>query len=64
MARPTAALLRQADALGLAQHAPERRDCRRLSLWIAAQPKPDTTTDRQWSLDEIAAELRRRSEQV
>jgi len=61
MARPTAALLRHADVLGLAQHAPERRDCRRLSLWIAAQPTPDTTTDRPWSLEEIAAELRRRS---
>jgi hypothetical protein len=60
MARPTAALLRQADALGLAQHAPERRDCRRLSLWLAAQPKP--VDDRPWSLDEIAAEMRRRSE--
>ena len=64
MARPTAALLRQADALGLAQTAPERRDCRTLSLWLAAQPNPDATADRPWSLDEIAAELRRRSKQV
>jgi len=63
MARPTAALLRQANRLGLAQTAPERRDCRRLSLWLAAQAKPDPATDRPWSLEEIAAEMRRRSEQ-
>ena len=60
MARPTPALLRQANRLGLAQTAPERRDCRRLSLWIAAQSTP--VDDRPWSLDEIAAEMRRRSE--
>ena len=63
MARPSPALLRQADALGLAQHAPERRDCRRLSLWIAAQANPAATADRPWSLEEIAAEMRRRSKQ-
>ena len=62
MARPTPALLRQANALGLAQTAPERRDCRRLSRWLAAQAKPDLATDRPWSLEEIAAEMRRRSE--
>jgi hypothetical protein len=61
MARPTDALLRQAERVGLAQTAPERRDCRRLSLWLAAQAKPAATTDRPWSLEEIAAEMRRRS---
>ena len=64
MARPTPALLRQVNRLGLAQTAPERRDFRRLSLWVAAQAKPMTTADRPWSLEEIAAEMRRRSEQV
>jgi hypothetical protein len=63
MARPSPALLRQANRLGLAQTAPERRDCRRLSLWLAAQTEQDTTADRPWSLEEIAAEMRRRSEQ-
>jgi hypothetical protein len=61
MSRPTDALLRQAERVGLAQTAPERRDCRRLSLWLAAQAKPDPATDRPWSLEEIAAEMRRRS---
>jgi hypothetical protein len=61
MPRPTAALLRQADALGLPVNAPERRDCRALSLWLAAQPRP-APTERAWSLEEIGEEIRRMEE--
>ena len=58
MALPTPALLRQADRLGLARNAPERRECRALSQWLAAQARP-APVERSWSLDEIAAEIRR-----
>jgi hypothetical protein len=57
MARPTAALLREADALGLPADAPERRECRALSLWLAEQPVDEAP----WSMERIAAEMRRRS---
>ena len=58
-ARPTAALLRQADRLGLPRNAPERRDCRALSLWCAAQPRAQPGDDVPWSLERIAAEIKR-----
>ena len=61
MARPTAALLRAADAAGLPASAVERQDCRRLSLWLMRQAPPQRE-DRPASLDEIAAELQRLSE--
>jgi hypothetical protein len=61
MARPTAALLRHADALGLPADAPERRECRALSLWLAEQPKAQPA-ERAWSLEEIGEEMRRMEE--
>jgi hypothetical protein len=57
-AKPPAFLLRQADALGLPANAPERRDCRALSLWLAAQPKAGPV-DEAWSLERIGEEIKR-----
>jgi len=59
-AKPTAALLRHADALGLPAGAPERRDCRALSLWLAAQPKAQPVAAG-WSLERIGEEMERMS---
>ena len=59
-ALPPLMLLRHADALGLPANAPERRDCRALSLWIAEQPK-QAPVAAGWSLDRIGEEMERLS---
>jgi len=59
--KPPRALLRAADAAGLPASAVERQDCRRLSLWLMRQPKPERD-ERPASLDDIAAEMKRLSE--
>ena len=61
MGCPTPALLREADALGLPANAPERRECRALSQWLAEQPKREPA-ERAWSLEEIGEEIRRMEE--
>ena len=61
--RPTPALLRAAVAAGMPQATARAMSCRDVSLWLAERPRPARVNeDRPASMDEIAAELRRRSE--